>query len=221
LRKLTDKSYSDENSGKLKKIIQLLADNPIIFNVLRRIIEANYVSLKKVIRAEFSLGKRRTTPVVENILDVPCGTGEFSLLFDADSYHGLDISEKYINYARGKYNRKYYCIDARQSGFDDDYFDKILTIGFLHHLDDAAISSVLREAKRVLKPDGVLLLIEDTPTSSNWNIVGKVLQKFDIGSNIRLGTEYKALLEKYFNTKRYYQVKSGFWDYSVFVLSQK
>jgi hypothetical protein len=28
------------------------------------------------------------------------------MLFDRESYHGLDISKKYIDYARKKYDRK-------------------------------------------------------------------------------------------------------------------
>jgi SAM-dependent methyltransferase len=106
------------------------------------------------------------------------------------------------------------------NGFDNNYFDKILTLGFLHHLDDSSVSSVLKEVKRILKPNGTLLLIEDAPIISKFNIIGKVILRNDIGSNIRTGPEYKAVLEKCFIVNNYYEVKSGFYIYSVFVLSQ-
>lgn len=206
----------------MNKIIRFLAGKPVVFNILRRIIEANYISLKKVIKTEFSLSGSNVGNVrQEKILDVPCGTGEFSELFSPDSYYGLDISKKYIDYARMKHKLRYFCSDAMQSGFDNDYFDKILTIGFLHHLDDASVHAVLKEMKRILKPDGILLLIEDAPTSSSWNIVGKLLQQYDIGSNIRSCSQYRTMLDNEFVTTRYYHVQSGFWDYSVFVLSPK
>ena len=204
----------------MRKIIQFLAGKPIVFNILRRIIEANYVSLKKVIQKEFSLDlKRGKTLSAEKLLDVPCGTGEFCMLFPPGCYYGLDISEKYIDYARKKYKRRFFRGDALRIGFDEAFFDKVLTLSLLHHIDDSSVKSVLKETKRILKPDGILLLIEDAPTRNKWNIVGKFLQKFDIGCNIRPESEYRIVLEQDFNIRRYYHVKSGFWDYSVFVLS--
>jgi ubiquinone/menaquinone biosynthesis C-methylase UbiE len=205
----------------MKRVIQILAGKPVVLNILRRFIESNYITLKKVIRTEFSLNQKNAGSLsTEKILDVPCGTGEFCMLFDQASYYGLDISEKYIDYARKKYKGRFFCGDATKSGFDSDYFDKILIVGFLHHLDASSVDLALKEAKRILKRDGILLLIEDAPTSSAWNVVGKVLQKFDIGSNIRPGSEYRNILERYFTLGRYYPVQSGFWDYSVFVLSR-
>jgi SAM-dependent methyltransferase len=206
----------------MNKIIQSLAYKPIVFVTLRRIIEANYVSLKRVIRKEFSLDNRNDIfSTQEKILDVPCGTGEFSTLFSHYSYYGLDISEIYIDYARKKYKRNFFCRNAIQSGFDNDYFDKILMLGFLHHLDDSLINSVLKETKRILKSCGILLLIEDAPTRSQWNVIGKFLQRYDMGSNIRPHDEYKNVLVRDFFVRQYYHVTSGFWDYSVFVLSPK
>jgi ubiquinone/menaquinone biosynthesis C-methylase UbiE len=205
---------------RIRAFVEIVAEKPIVFDILRRIIEANYVSLKRVIKKEFALGSNNEKySMEEKILDVPCGTGEFSSLFTPETYYGLDISDKYINYAQKKYNRRFYCRDAIQSGFNDNYFDKILMLGFLHHLDDSLVVSVLKEIKRILKPYGMLLLIEDAPTRSQWNIIGKALQRYDIGSNIRTADEYKKILQRYFMLRKYYHVTSGFWDYSVFVLS--
>lgn len=204
----------------MRKIIQFLADKPIIFNLLRRIIEFNYVSLKKVIRKEFSLDHNIENHVTnERILDVPCGTGEFCMLFSPISYYGVDISKKYIDFAQKKYKHNLICGDARQIGFEDDYFDKILTLGLLHHLDDSSAKSVLKEAKRVLKSSGKLLLIEDVPTNSNRSIFCKFLQKLDIGQYIRTESGYRAIVEEDFVVKKCYPITSGFWDYSIFILS--
>lgn len=63
-------------------------------------------------------------------------------------------------------------------------------------------------------------MIEGAPITSKLNIIGKVILRNDIGSKIRTGPEYKAVLEKYFIVNNYYEVKSGFFIYSVFVLSQ-
>lgn len=204
---------------KMKYLIQILAENPLIFNTIRRIVEINYISTKQVIKKEFFLDHDtagRTS--AEKVLDLPCGTGEFCTLFSPESYHGMDISEKYIEYARKKFKRRFLYGDAKKSGFDSDYFDKILTLGFLHHLDDSSVNSVLKEVNRILKPDGTLLLIEDAPITNKFNILGRVILNNDIGSNIRSGAEYKAMFEKYFIVEKFYEIKSGLFNYSVFVL---
>jgi ubiquinone/menaquinone biosynthesis C-methylase UbiE len=206
----------------MKKVVRFLVDKPAVFNTLRCIIEANYVSLKRVIKKEFSLDRENEKlSAEEKILDIPCGTGEFCMLFPPNNYLGLDISEKYIKHAQKKYKHTFISGDALKTGFDDNYFDKILMLGFLHHLDESMVKSILKEAKRILKPDGVLLLIEDTPVSAAWNIIGKVLQRYDVGSNIRPASTYKSALEEDFGIRQLYNVKSGFWEYSVFVLSSK
>lgn len=204
----------------MRKIVRFLADKPIIFNILRRIIELNYTSLKKVIRHEFSLDHKNEKNLPnEKILDVPCGTGEFCTLFAPESYYGLDISINYIAFAKKKYTHRFFCTDAKQTGFDNDYFDNILTLGLLHHLDDSSASLVLKEARRVLKPSGKLLLIEDIPPNGKRSTFTKVLQGLDIGQHIRNDAGYISISEKYFIVERYYPITSGFWDYSVYVLS--
>lgn len=210
----------------LKKLSEWAAKKPIIFNLLRRIIEFNYIAIKRTIRKELSLGQNMNASNVkkgsiQRVLDIACGTGEFCMLFDPLSYYGIDISQKYINYAWEKYKRNFFCRDAEKNGFEDSYFNKVLILGLLHHLDDVSVEVVLKETKRVLKKDGKMLLIEDAPTSLKWNIVGRFLQSYDIGENIRDYTTYKKVLEKYFMISRYYPIKSGFWDYSVFILFPK
>lgn len=205
----------------MKKVVHSFAGNPLIFNALRRIIEFNYGSVKRAIRNELRLsGRAEQAAPGASILDLPCGTGEFSTLFPAGGYHGMDIAENYIAYARRKYpGYRYFLRDARDTGFDDGYFDAVLTLGFLHHLDDATVAPVLKEVKRILKPDGTFLLIEDTPIASAWNVIGKELMKYDVGSYIRPAAEYRAVLERDFAIHRNYNINSGVWRYSVFVMS--
>lgn len=203
----------------LREYRDWLARKPVLFNFLRKIIEFNFVSLKKVIIKEFSLDSLTEISEKKEILDLPCGTGEFCRIFDYANYTGIDISEVYIDYARKTHKRRFYCRDARMTGFGDSYFDRILTVGFFHHLDISGINAALKEAKRVLKKEGKFLLIEDAPVGSKWNFVGRFLQRYDIGDKIRPREEYGRIIENYFVIDKYYRVKSGFWEYSVFVLS--
>ncbi len=203
----------------LKRILKAASKKPIIFNLLRKIIEFNFITIKRIIRKEFfdvtyDNGNKK-------ILDVPCGTGEFCQLFDASSYIGIDISHEYVEYAKKTYNRTFYCRDASKSGFDNFNFDYILILGLLHHLDMSSIVSVFEEIKRILRKDGRVLLIEDAPITSKWNFIGRFLQRYDVGNNIRPAEEYKKVIEKYFIIDKYYPIRNGFWNYSVFALSPK
>ena len=205
----------------LKEITKWLSDKPVLYSFLRRIIEVNFISIKQTIIKEFSLNNLLPNNEPKKILDAPCGTGEFCMLFDPSSYIGIDISQKYINYAQKTYQRTFYCRDARQNGFESFYFDNVLILGLFHHLDMPSIIVVLKETKRVLKKNGKILLIEDAPIRSKWNFIGKFLQMYDIGDNIRSVEEYTKILRKYFNIDKYYPIRNGFWNYSVFVLSHK
>lgn len=53
--------------------------------------------------------------------------------------------------------------DARSLPFDDGVFEAVIGRRFLHHVPEADRSDILREAHRVLKPGGRVILVEGTP----------------------------------------------------------
>jgi len=203
----------------LKNATERLSTYPAVFSFLRKIIEFNFVTLKRIVRKELSLDGPGAFSGL--ILDVPCGTGEFAGLFNPASYTGIDICPEYIDYARKRHKRKFYCRDALRNGFSDAYFDSVLILGLFHHIDLASVKVMLRESARVLKTSGKALLIEDAPVTTRWNFIGRFLQRYDVGTNIRPAAQYEAVLKEYFNIDSYYPVRNGFWRYSVFVLSHK
>lgn len=203
----------------LKRITENLSKNPAVFSFLRKIIEFNFLTLKRIIKREFSLDNPDSR--LKTILDAPCGTGEFAGLFAHAAYTGIDICPEYIAYAKKKYQGGFYCRDALRNGFPDACFDNVLILGLFHHIDLAGVSAVLGEGARVLKKTGRILLIEDAPVVSGWNFIGRFLQRYDVGDNIRPAAQYLPLLDKYFSVEKYYPVTNGFWNYSVFVLKHK
>ncbi len=202
----------------IKKLIRKLSKNPSLFDFLRKIVEFDFIAIKRTIRKELSLEYPSLQDDRKRVIDIGCGTGEFCSLFNVSNYLGIDISKNYIDYAQKKYKHRFCCCDAQLSGCKDAYFDVALIIGVLHHLDNSSIESVLAETKRVLKEDGKVLLIEDIPIRSKFNLIGKLLQKLDIGHNIRPIDEYKKIFDQYFTISKYYKIRNGFLDYSVFVL---
>lgn len=196
-----------------------MSEKPFIFNVLRRIIEFNFIEIKRTIKKELFLNGRNDTG---RILDVPCGTGEFCRLFDKGSYSGIDISDRYIDYAiRACPGYSFYCRDAKDTGFSASSFDIVMIIGFFHQLENRKIKTILDEFKRILKQDGRVLLIKDAPVSSKWNLVGRLLQRYDAGIKIRPIGDYADVLRDRFKIIKSYPIRNGFWNYNVFLMSNK
>ncbi len=111
----------------------------------------------------------------DKILDLGCGNGRFfELLKDKDiNYIGIDFSEKLIEIARKKYPKvKFQVADALNLPFPNNYFDKIYSIAVLHHIPSKQLrSQFLKEARRVLKPNGFLILTAWKPKSKkDWNL---------------------------------------------------
>lgn len=105
----------------LQKIINKLASNPKIFIILRKIIENNFRGEKEVINKHF------ICQTDDKILDLGCGTGEFSVYFNPEIYTGLDIEKGYIDFAQKNYKGNFLVGDATCLPFSNNSFSKIDT----------------------------------------------------------------------------------------------
>jgi hypothetical protein len=76
------------------------------------------------------------------------------------------------------------------------------------------------ELHRVLKPGATLLVMEDIPPPSRWNIAGHAMHWLDRGGFIRGDADYRALLGSLFAVRRNYAMLSGICDYAVYVLER-
>lgn len=102
----------------------------------------------------------------KKVLDYCCGYGDYTFLaaeYGAAAY-GIDISDVTIKTCQEKAREKgladktfFYVMDAEKMTFPDNFFDFILCMGVLHHLD---FKAALRELSRVLKPDGKIICTE-------------------------------------------------------------
>lgn len=200
--------------GIVQKIIQALSQNPKIFIFLRRVLENNFKGERRVLAEYFVCGP------TEQVLDIGCGTGEFSVFFNPDNYTGVDIEKKYIEYAQKNYKGKFLVVDANRLPFNDGAFQKVVIVGVLHHLDDKTSGQVLDEAKRMLVPDGTLLLMEDVDRPSN-SFLTNLLHSLDNGKFIRNKEGYEKVLGGRFRVEKTFDMQSGLCPYRVFILKQK
>ncbi|KKT17596.1 MAG: hypothetical protein UV98_C0005G0010 [Parcubacteria group bacterium GW2011_GWB1_43_6] len=111
----------------------------------------------------------------DNVLDLGCGNGRLLQIFkEIDiNYTGIDNSEKLIELAKKAYPGITFLVtDALHLPFPSDSFDKIYSIAVLHHIPSQELRiKFLEEAKRVLKPDGLLILtVWDLWRGRGWKL---------------------------------------------------
>ena len=114
------------------------------------------------------------------VLDICCGTGENSI--EVAKNHpkaqivGIDLSKEMLsfakkNIARHKLNNIRVKVgDAIATGFKDKLFDHAIISLVLHEVEEDLADGILSEAKRVLKDEGELIVLE-------WEIPKKLGQR--------------------------------------------
>jgi ubiquinone/menaquinone biosynthesis C-methylase UbiE len=206
----------------IRTLVRRTAANPEMWNLFRRLLEDNFKGEKATIRRELFHHRPRIRP---RLLDVGCGTGELTDLFvlAGYEYHGVDILDSFINYALQRHagsNAKFATMDATQMSFADATFDNVLVTGVIHHMTDEAARAVLCEMRRVLRPGGRVLIMEDTAVGYKLNLLGALIHLLDQGAYIRTADQYRQLFAGIFKVCKEYKIISGVCDYQVFVLEK-
>lgn len=156
----------------------------------------------------------------DRVLDVGCGTGDYSPLVNrADcTYLGLDFSEAYVAQARRRYAapyRKFEVGDIRTMNFAPGCFTKALLIGVMHHLTDEENLIVLRALNQVIADR--LVVMDLSP--GGWHVVNNVLSRLDRGRYPRVLADQTKLISQVMDvaTADQYFVRSGIQRYSLIV----
>jgi len=203
-------------------LVRRTAANPEMWNIFRRLLEDNFRGEKAVIRRELFRQRPQVRP---RILDLGCGTGELTALFvnAGFEYIGVDILPSFVAYAGQRHAQtaaRFAVMDATQMSFEDAEFDFVLITGVVHHMSDAVARASLAEMQRVLRPNGRVLIMEDTAVGFKLNLLGGLVHLLDQGANIRTTEQYRALFDGYFSVCKEYRIISGVMDYQVFVLEK-
>ncbi|MEA2020176.1 MAG: class I SAM-dependent methyltransferase [Patescibacteria group bacterium] len=101
--------------------------------------------------------KRISLPKDSKILDVGCGTGETTKIFeDYGKVWGVDVSDKALEFCRKQGLQNLRQSGARHLPFEDRFFDVVAMLDILEHIEED--EEALREVYRVLKGHGYLLI---------------------------------------------------------------
>jgi ubiquinone/menaquinone biosynthesis C-methylase UbiE len=198
--------------GLFAQLVERVSDHPVLFIFCRSVVENNFKSVRAVIRRDLRLGQGL------RVLDLGCGPGAFSDLFDGDPYVGADLNPRYIEWARRHRKGTFLLSDARSVGLPDASFDQVLIFGLLHHLSDADVRAVLAEARRLLVPGGHALVIEDIPSVSRMNLLGHLVHMAENGEHIRPVDDYRRLYLEATRIEREEVLRSGICDYYAALL---
>ncbi len=120
---------------------------------------------------------QQINPTNAAVLDIATGTGSLAIALSAtaNSVVGVDLSAKMLEVAkRKKYgsNLSFLQMDASSMTFPNQEFDVVTISLGLHDMPVAIRTAVLQEAKRVLKPDGKLYILEyDLPTTKLSKVI--------------------------------------------------
>ena len=95
------------------------------------------------------------------ILDVGCGTGgNLTLLSKFGDAEGVDVSPEALDFCRQRGLQNVRLGAAEKLPYEDGTFDLVTALDVVEHIDDDVAG--LREFRRVLKPDGRILLFVPT-----------------------------------------------------------
>ena len=130
-------------------------------------------SPRKVV--EDSVGER------DKILDLCTGTASNAIRIarakPCTQIIGIDLSKDMLRIARDKLRKQHIenvelrYMDATEMSFQDESFDKVLISLVLHELDEALAEKLLKEAKRILKDTGEIIVTEWEPSKAQWRTI--------------------------------------------------
>jgi SAM-dependent methyltransferase len=132
------------------------------------------------------------------ILELGCGPNTSLPFIRYRSYHGVDINPKHIAQHHSKRSDvTHFHVGAAQDIVPllEQQFDVVLALGFLHHLNDASVASLLDASIQKLSPTGCIYFLEPIYLSKQHPFA-KFLKDKDSGQHIRSLGEYEALLAR-------------------------
>lgn len=145
-------------------------------------------------------------------LDYCCGTGLRSRVAAKNGYdcYGIDISRKSIDVAKERigsikssFSKNYTVGNAEDLHFEDEFFDVIISYGSFSYLN---LQAAMNEIKRVLKPDGIFIILDTTKNNPIINLKRYIKYRRNIVS--------KYHIDNLFDMKTIHKLEADFFEFS-------
>jgi cyclopropane fatty-acyl-phospholipid synthase-like methyltransferase len=196
----------------IRAVVDKVMECPLVYNVYQQAVRRGAV-VEKTLAEEVHLGPG------SRVLDLACGAGLYAHMFPRDRYLGVDLSHRYVGFARrSNRDHRFSVMDARRLALRSGSVDRIFAVGLFHHLSNEDAVGTLRDARRVLKPDGEVVIVDLIPPVSRRDVVGRILVRLDRGRHVRTHEAYRGLFSQAFTSARDYRIRTGPYDLCVFVL---
>lgn len=131
------------------------------------------------------------------MLDVGCGPGTNTRHFPLAGYLGIDISPRYIAFARGRYDARFEVVDVVDDAIPGpDEFDLIMVNSLLHHIDTPGVRQTLEKLSLRLADDGAVHILDVVQPEHRG--AAHVLAGWDRGKFIRPLEEWRRIFEAVF-----------------------
>lgn len=118
----------------------------------------------------------------ESVLDCGCGTGTLAIIAKRHvgpegRVCGVDLSKDQLKRARSKAQKEGLAIEFHEGSIDelpfsDKSFDAIFSTLMLHHVPETVKRSAFRQMRRVLKPNGRIVVADFGPPAHFWGWIG-------------------------------------------------
>ena len=139
----------------------------------------------------------------QRILDLGCGAGWATRLLAraatgsaASQVVGLDVSDEMIRLAHetseGFDNLEYVCGSAMQIPWQDNSFDRVLSVESFYYYPDQTLA--LTELYRVMAPGGRLFILINLYTDNQYSL--QWVDKLKVPVHVRSAKEYVAMLKQ-------------------------
>jgi SAM-dependent methyltransferase len=137
------------------------------------------------------------------ILDIGCGPGTTPQYLPKVEYVGFDSSPEYIESARRRFPQGTFVCDkvSEYTLSQRSYFDVVLAVGIIHHLDDVEARQLFHIAHQALKPGGRLVTLDGVLTT-NQSPVARYLVSQDRGEFVRDQEGYVRIARQSFSDVR-------------------
>ncbi|PZE19668.1 class I SAM-dependent methyltransferase [Paenibacillus xerothermodurans] len=133
----------------------------------------------------------------KHVLDFGSGTGANSPMVNPLFYIGVDPDAARVNYAKSLYpGHNFRVLKDSRLPVDNGMIDYILIIAVLHHISSDEIAQYMKEFTRVLKPTGMIIVMEPHLNDKN-PVCNRFMQWYDKGDFIRHEQDYLRLFEEH------------------------